>query len=349
MKGRPLAVIETTVIPVLVVALLAGSVAVALAQEEGDATLEASAFRAQTGPPEGITFDLATGLERVTNMPWDATDPRASGIMSTVVARGGVCAEDRRVIDGIVDCELPSYSVSISGARLVNDGGAWLGTLTLLASEELDERTRKQRRKGRGQAPVNGRSGFLELAGEGGYEGLSLLATVSPEGAFGVILPTETLPAQPEAPFASTLVDETPRTPGEPRARIRLGGFGIADGTEASIESVSTNFKLSWADRSDNEDGFRIYRLPVRPVCQGGLVEYRIDGAPVLVDTVPPDATSARGSFGAEKVTDNWSGETTGSLVWKMAVTAFNQTGESMAAVVPDADVKNPDYDCPGR
>lgn len=336
--------IKATVTSALVIGLLASSSFGVLGRDEEDANGIASAFRATAGPRQAVLLDPQTGVELVTDA-WDATDSRASGLMSTVVARGGVCAEDSRVIDGVVDCELPSYSVSISGVRLVNDGGAWIGTLTALETEQRDERTRRQRRRGRGTAPINSRGGYFELTGEGAYEGLSLLATTDRRGVVGLIIPSDVLPTGPDPLTASAIADATLRAPGEPRASFGLGAFGISDGPEFSEESVEVEFELTWMDRSDDEDGFRIYRVPVRQVCVGNSARYRSDGAPVLVDTIPPDTTSAEGTYMAIK-RDDFDGETTGNLNWRMGLTAFNGTGESMIAIVPDADVQAVETSC---
>ena len=97
----------------------------------------------------------------------------------------------------------PRYLHSKEGARLVNDGGAWVGTLVNLDVEERDEQTEKQKRNGKGKRPIRGGVGLFELTGEGGYDGLSMVASVSNRGILGIIIPTDTVPTQPEPPPAT--------------------------------------------------------------------------------------------------------------------------------------------------
>jgi hypothetical protein len=90
----------------------------------------------------------------------------------------------------------------MEGLWLVNDGGAWVGTGHRFMVDEKDQRTKKQKRKGRGRAPLSAYSRFMELTGEGGYEGLSMVVTVRGDEGIGVIVPTDAVPAQPEPPLA---------------------------------------------------------------------------------------------------------------------------------------------------
>jgi hypothetical protein len=112
---------------------------------------------------------------------FELTDGLASGTWTQV--------EDvARLEDGKLE-----YMAGSSSVRLVNDGGAWVGTLRLLS---------KRNPKG------NGRVGsFTELIGEGGYEGLSLFIfeTVNTKGktiSNAFIVPTDMAPAMPPPPAA---------------------------------------------------------------------------------------------------------------------------------------------------
>jgi hypothetical protein len=194
-EGEPVKGLKTTFISILAIGLLAGSAVGVVAQDEEADPIAPSAFRADFagfpggGPPD-ISFDPETGLESL-GIIFEATDPRASGLLTVVAARGGVVGDT-----------LPRYAHSKEGARLVNDGGAWVGTLVNFDVEEPDERTKKQKKKGKGKAPISG-GGLFELTGEGGYDGLSMVASVSNRGIVGIIIPTDTVPTQPEPPPAT--------------------------------------------------------------------------------------------------------------------------------------------------
>ena len=49
---------------------------------------------------------------------------------------------------------------------------------------------------------LRGAGYVVELTGEGGYEGLSMVVTVHGDYGVGVIVPTDAVPTQPEPPLA---------------------------------------------------------------------------------------------------------------------------------------------------
>jgi hypothetical protein len=141
------------------------------------------------GPPfGGVIVDEASGLLTLIDMPFRASDPRAAGRLTATRAMSDLSGDGLR------------SGYSKEGLRLVNDGGAWVGTGVRLTVNEKDQRTKKQ--KGRDKAPLSADLRFMELTGEGGYEGLSMVVTVGADGAVGVIMPTDAVPTQPEPPLA---------------------------------------------------------------------------------------------------------------------------------------------------
>ncbi len=110
----------------------------------------------------------------------EATDPRASGLLTTIGNWNEVVHQDY------------GFMTEATSVRLANDGGAWSGT-------------------GRGTiAYVDGRSlmtGLSMLTGEDGYEGLTLMMNQywDPDTTtfWGVILPSDQVPPVPDPVEAS--------------------------------------------------------------------------------------------------------------------------------------------------
>jgi len=183
--------IKPGLISILAISLLAGSVVGVAAQGEEGAEPESATFNVELmwDRPVEVIVDEASGLVTLVDMPFDASDPRAAGRLTAVWAESDLTEDGLR-------------SVYIKeGLRLVNDGGAWVGTGVRLSVNEKDQRTRKQKRKGWGKAPLSAYGRFMELTGEGGYEGLSMVVTVRGGEGVGVIVPTDAVPAQPEPPL----------------------------------------------------------------------------------------------------------------------------------------------------
>jgi hypothetical protein len=105
----------------------------------------------------------------------EASDPRASGLLTTIANWNWVVHEDT------------GFMTAATSVRLANESGAWSGT-------------------GRaGLAGVEGRSLLslmAALTGEGDYEGLSLVMNqyryADAETFWGVILPSDEVPPMPE-------------------------------------------------------------------------------------------------------------------------------------------------------
>ena len=105
----------------------------------------------------------------------EATDPRASGLLTTIGNWNEVVHEGR------------GFSNAATSVRLANDGGAWSGT-------------------GRGTITyLDGRSlmtGLSMLTGEDGYEGLTLMMNqywdADTTTFWGVILPSDQVPPVPD-------------------------------------------------------------------------------------------------------------------------------------------------------
>ncbi len=187
--------IETSLGVALAIGLLAGSAGGAAAQDEEAERLAPASFSwfYWFGPEANSGTDPETGFDIVL-AGIEAQDPRAEGRLCYLDMEGGVN------FDGSERDE-PQQSVSISPVRLVGSGGVWVGTYRGLYTWEPDTRTRKQRKNDRGKRPLRDGSGFYEFVGVGAYEGLSMfLADRNGRPGFGIIVPTETVPAQPEPP-----------------------------------------------------------------------------------------------------------------------------------------------------
>ena len=128
---------------------------------------------------DGTTTEIRGG--RSAGKPVEATDPRASGLLTTVHNADAFRSGDSH------------YTTFTTSERLVNDGGAWSGTGTSVSAftSEMalaDEFPRSTE--------------MTVLTGEGGYEGLMLILGSSFDGAseaqWGVIVPTDQMPPTPD-------------------------------------------------------------------------------------------------------------------------------------------------------
>jgi hypothetical protein len=185
-QGRvPVRAIKTTTISILAVGLLAGSAVGVVAQDEEAAAMAPSWFTMESvgdGPPE-FSEDPATGLPMLT-VEVEATDARASGAL-TVIEDFAHDKNDER------------YRVGGTSLRLVNDGGAWVGTSRFINGATT------------GPDGDDIAAGFSEYTGEDGYEGLSMFTfftagpeTAGPAETVGFIVPTDMVPAMPPPPVA---------------------------------------------------------------------------------------------------------------------------------------------------
>ena len=119
-----------------------------------------------------------------------AGDPRASGTITVTSEEGGID-------HGLKEW----YVVRTGNVEVVNGGGSWLGTFKEVRTQATDERTKQQIRRGKGRRPFEAYTMLMELAGQDGYAGLSLFL-VQPDATsqiWGMIVPTDTLPASPGA------------------------------------------------------------------------------------------------------------------------------------------------------
>jgi hypothetical protein len=192
--------LKSTLATAIAIGLLAVSVIGVTAQGEEGAGPESATFAVnfRFSSPTEVIVDEANGLLTLVDWPFRATDPRAAGRLTAVWATSELTGDGLRSLN--LKC-CPDYIKE--GLRLVNDGGAWVGTGVQFGVSEKDQRTKKQRRKGRGKAPLSGYGRFMELTGEGGYEGLSMVLTVRGDEGVGVIIPTDTVPTQPDPPPAT--------------------------------------------------------------------------------------------------------------------------------------------------
>ena len=167
--------IKTTTISILAVGLLAGAAVGATAQEADP--MAPSTFTVQrSGEPE-VTTDPSGAI--IVVGPVESTDQRASGTLTQVAA-----GAEFDVADG------DGGRISSDAARLVNDGGSWVGSSRGFLTFASD-----------GPPTVQ----FLgELVGEGGYEGLTMFLAETGDAEdvrwLGVIVPTGDIPAVPELP-----------------------------------------------------------------------------------------------------------------------------------------------------
>jgi hypothetical protein len=170
--------IKSTLAITITIGLLAGSSLGVAAQDEAD-PMAPSTFTWELSDGEFGT-DPETGLFVVVGRS-EATDPRATGTW-TQFEEGAAVEDDGR-----------RYQVASGSIRLLNEGGAWVGTSRGLGTRLLPE----------GDDSV---LTFKELSGEGGYEGLSMFIfhpSMDPEGRpVGFIVPSDVVLPFPEPPAA---------------------------------------------------------------------------------------------------------------------------------------------------
>lgn len=172
--------IKTSAVSILTVGLLAASVTVATAQDEVVDLRAPATFEGSFGPV-GFSSDEVTGIP-VSISTFEATDPRASGTWTQVKGTWNVTLFERA-----------RYTVFGHSDRLVNDGGSWVGTTRAIVATELPD--------------GSGRDGrFIEMTGEGGYEGLTMfifsMNTGAEPASLGFIVPISAIPPFPEPPSA---------------------------------------------------------------------------------------------------------------------------------------------------
>ena len=173
MKG-----LKPILIPLLAIGLLSGS-AIGVAAQDDSVDLRAPATFEGSFGPQRFSADAVTGLP-VTVSTFEATDPRASGTWTQFKGTWHVNL-DRRT----------RYQVFGHSDRLVNVGGSWVGTTRAVVATELPD--------------GGGRDGrFIEMTGEGGYEGLTMfifsMSTDAEPTSLGFIVPVDELQPFPEPP-----------------------------------------------------------------------------------------------------------------------------------------------------
>jgi hypothetical protein len=164
--------IQSIVISVLSAGLLAGSAVGVGAQNHPVDLMAPATFEGSLGPQTPST-DEVTGLP-VSVGTFEATDPRASGTW----------IQARQWRHETLDAGA-SYQVLDSFDRLVNAGGSWVGTTRAVVATELP-----------GGGGMDGR--FIEMVGEGDYEGLTMFILSTSTGmessSLGFIIPVSKVP-----------------------------------------------------------------------------------------------------------------------------------------------------------
>lgn len=198
-KESPMNAIGSAAISILAIGLLLVPATTMVAQDAeavpsaapGPTAADASSFTLEfSGHPEIYIHDPDTGFIHTASAPVTATDPRASGLLSAMTASGDVG-----------DFENPPwYAIRKEGIRIENEAGAWVGSHVRMIIEHADERTKRQKKRGKGQAPLRFSGGLYELTGEGAYEGLSMFLSAIDGRILAVIIPTESAPPMPEPP-----------------------------------------------------------------------------------------------------------------------------------------------------
>jgi hypothetical protein len=169
----------------VVILSLVGGLSVAVVAQDGADPLDPAYFTFTVGEPGEWDVGESTDIDDMTTevrgatvvgIPVEASDPRASGLLASAHNADSFESDDSGV---------RTATVSV---RLVNDSGAWSGTstgVTVLAED----------------APRS--TELTVLAGEGGYEGLSLVMSASHDGdnemLWGVIIPADGMPPIPDS------------------------------------------------------------------------------------------------------------------------------------------------------
>lgn len=175
----------TTLIAILVTGLLAVSAVGVAAQAEEAADPMAPAQFKVDYDGEPASFLEATFAETefgesirgdgIVDIPLTAGDPRASGLLTEI-------GNQEILGNGVI---------TSSRLRIVNDDGAWEGTSM--------GALRLKNKQGQGN-PYNRGASVATLAGEGAYEGLTLVLAQTLDEWQGYIVPTAVLPPLPELP-----------------------------------------------------------------------------------------------------------------------------------------------------
>ena len=174
-------------ITVIAIGLLAGSAVGVAAQDDSS-----PAFFSWTygdGEAEFVPGEMDESVPGVMTMrdftqvfSIEADDGRASGL-STYVFNSDSWAD--------ADADAPEMIDVISfSQRIVNEGGSWSGTGTLVDHTAP------------GEGAARSGASMATLAGESGYDGLTLFLLLTPgdEGGSGFIVPTANVPPVPELP-----------------------------------------------------------------------------------------------------------------------------------------------------
>ncbi len=173
---------RTSLAALLTLGLLVGGGAGASAQSTNG--IGQDYFTATTGEPADVVVpeeqrsDLEWAIDgiEIIDVPFDATDPRISGLLTAVhTGRGGVTTGGQATVEN-------------RALRITNPHGAWSGTATSILAFE-------------GEEPVLEHT-LAVLEGEGFYETLTAYFIVEPDGdgdylTHGVIMSVDQ-PPQPE-------------------------------------------------------------------------------------------------------------------------------------------------------
>lgn len=173
---------RTSLTALLALGLLVGSAVGASAQSTNG--IGQDYFTATTGEPADVTVpeesrtDMEWGIDGLEfiDVPFEATDPRISGLMTAVgTGRGGITTGGQATVEN-------------RAIRITNPHGAWSGTATNILAFE-------------GEEPVLDHT-LAVLEGEGFYETLTAYFIVEPDGdgdylTHGVIMSVDQ-PPQPE-------------------------------------------------------------------------------------------------------------------------------------------------------
>ncbi len=173
----------TTIISILAAGLLAVSAIGVAAQDEADPMAPAQFKVDYDGEPASFPeaefseteFGESIRGEGVIDIPLKAGDSRASGLLTEI--------GNQEILGNSV--------ITSSHLRIVNDDGAWEGT--------SNGALRLKKKQGGGN-PYNRGASIAILAGEGAYEGLTLVLAQTLNEWHGYIIPTEALPPVPELP-----------------------------------------------------------------------------------------------------------------------------------------------------
>ena len=172
---RTLRLLSATVVISL---LLGGSVGAVAAQVGTDPM--APAFFSFTTEYSGVGT-LPEGMvvrDHEVRYTVEATDPRASGLMTA------------NINSNLVGWSSGAVITAVTTERLVNEGGSWSGSGRFVMAGAVE----------------GGMASMYVLTGEDGYEGLTLIMGQSTGAgrmsSWGVIVPSDQMPPMPDAPSA---------------------------------------------------------------------------------------------------------------------------------------------------